>query len=332
MTILLSHVKCAAFELPFSSEEQFGDNFNDQGGLDSTQEILEFLSENRIIHQSGEKWHWMAETYPSESVSLRSAAEENVVIIDKTLPKEKVIGEIDLFAAQMMVHDDAIYIHESQQYHVDKLDWERRKAFVHQVKVDHYTDAHLKTDLKVLEIFEEEPVKHGVKGYGEVVATSLTTMYKKIKFNTHENIGWGKIHLPEIELHTTAFWFSFAENTSETLNIDQQALGDGLTAVANVLAQVVPLFVMGDPRDFYSIPIVRAPLSQLPTIFIWERYPGGVGFSKKLFHIHDAAADAAINLITSCGCQNGCPSCVGPVLEIGEEGKEIAIKLLELIK
>ncbi len=329
LIILLSHIKCAAFELPFTSDEKFGSRFDNSGGLDSTREILEFLAEEHILHEADGKWHWMAETYPAEAISLRSAAEENVVIIDKTHPDEKVIGEIDLFAAPLMVHDEAIYIHEGQQYHVDKLDWERRKAYVHEVEVDHYTDAQLKSDLKVIEIIEENQRETCTIGYGDVVVTNLATMYKKIKFNTHENIGWAKINLPELELHTMAFWYSFPEHVAELLGIDGQQLGDGIKAVSNVFSRVVPLFVMGDMRDFASMPMVRAPLWQKPTVFVWDQYPGGVGFSKKLFHIYAAAARAAIGLISGCGCQNGCPSCVGPVLEVGEHGKATAMLLLD---
>ncbi len=329
LVILLSHIKCAAFELPFTTSERFGEDLKGNGGLDSTQEILEYLEEERVIHKAGDRWHWMAETYPAETISLRSAAEENVVIIDKTTPEEKVIGEIDLFAAPMMVHDEAIYIHEGQQFHVDKLDWERRKAYVHQVKVDHYTDAQLKSDLKVIEITDEDHTDTRSLGYGEIVVTNLVTMYKKIKFNTHENIGWAKIDLPEMELHTTAFWYGFPEEVHEILGIDKQQLGDGLKAASNVLSHVVPLFVMGDRRDFAAMPMVRAPLWQKPTLFIWDQYPGGVGFSKKLFSIYPEIAKACIGLVNDCGCENGCPACVGPVLEVGDQGKAVSIQLFE---
>ncbi|MBD3374848.1 DUF1998 domain-containing protein, partial [candidate division KSB1 bacterium] len=245
---------------------------------------------------------------------------------------ERVIGEIDLFAAPMMVHDDAIYIHESQQYHVDQLDWERRKAYVHPVRVDYYTDAQLKTNLKVLEIEEEEPLAIGKKGYGEIVVTSLATMYKKIKFNTHENVGWGKIHLPELEMHTTSFWYSFPEDMAHQLEIEEQQFGDAMKGVANVLQNIVPLYVMGDPKDFQAQPMMRSPLWKLPTVFVWERYPGGVGFSRKLYHNISDIAHAGVDLVTRCGCKQGCPSCVGPVLEVGQYAKETARHLLESIR
>lgn len=331
LLILLSHIKCAAFELPFSDRERFGERGNGEGGVDGTQEILKFLEENRVLHKSQDRWHWMAEVYPAEAVSLRSAAEENVVIIDKTTPQEKVIGELDLFAAPLMVHDGAIYIHESTQYHVDHLDWPGRKAYVRRVEVDYYTDAQLKSNLKILEIIEESKFNDARSALGEVAVTNVATMYKKIKFNTHENVGWAKINLPELTMHTQAFWCDFPDHLYETWQMPQQEFGDALKAAANVLANVAPLFLMADPRDLSVLPMMRATHSQRPTIFIWELYPGGVGYCQKLFRVYRQVAQTGLELVQKCACLNGCPSCVGPALEVGEKGKEGAIKLLQYL-
>jgi DEAD/DEAH box helicase domain-containing protein len=331
LLLLLSHIKCAAFELPFGTNEQFGTDYEQKGGLDSTQEILDYLAESNIVHRAGEKWHWMAETYPAESISLRSAAQENIVIIDKTTPQEKVIGEIDLFAAQLMVHDEAIYLHESRQFHVDKLDWPRRKAYVKSVQVDYYTDAHLKSNLKVLEQSEETEFNKNISlGYGEVAVTTLATMYKKIKFHTHENIGWGKIHLPELELHTMAFWCTFPSNIHETMNINKEELGDGLKGLAHLLNNIVPLFIMSDRSDISALPMVRSPFSEKPSIYIWEHYPGGTGLSKKVYHSFENIKIASSDALQSCTCEVGCPSCVGPQVQVGEKGKAVAMALLSL--
>lgn len=329
LIILLSHIKCAAFELPFAFNERFGRRWDGEEGVDATQEILAYLEENRVVHKAAERWHWMAEVYPAEAISLRSAAEENVVIIDRTTPQERVIGEIDLFAAPLMVHDEAIYLHGSLQYHVDHLDWERRKAYVHEVAVDHYTDAQLKSDLRVLDISEECAIGMAMAGYGEVSVTSVATMYKKIKFGTHENIGWGKINLPESTMHTMAFWYAFPETIHEELAIPQQEFSDGLKAAANVLGNIAPLFIMGDPRDIGVLPMMRAALWHKPALFIWERSPGGVGHSSKLFQIYRDVVLAGIELVRNCGCDSGCPSCSGPALEVGETGKQHALKVLE---
>ena len=328
LMILLSHIKCAAFELPFVAGERYGESF-EGGGLDSTNEFLEFLEEQRVLHRAGDSWHWMAETYPAEAVSLRSAAEENVVIIDTTNPKEQVIGEIDLFAAQLMVHEEAIYLHEGRQFHVDRLDWERRKAYVQQVHVDHYTDAQLKSDLKVLDVFEQKPCNDDLLGYGEVAVTSVATMYKKIKFSTHENLGWGKIHLPELELHSSAFWYALPSDFETASGWSTNTFGEGLKGTANLLANVLPVFLMCDRRDYSALPMVKSPFTGRPTIFLWEHYPGGIGFSKKLFSMFDQAVQAAIQVLNACGCERGCPSCVGPTPEIGENGKSAAQKILD---
>ncbi len=329
LVILLDHIKCGAFELPFMEDEKFG--------VETTREILEYLEENRVLHHvSGSpdgnepgKFHWMTDAYPAEAVSLRSATPENVVIIDTT-NEERVIGEINLLDAPIMLHDDAIYIHESKQYHVDTLDWERQKAYVHQVQVDYYTDAHTDTSLRVLDIFEEAEIPAGKKGHGEVNVHWQTTKYKKFKFETHENIGFGKVELPELEMHTTAYWWEFQPDIGDKLQLSQATLGDGLKALANALSTVVAIFMMCDPKDIRSVPMVRAPMTQHPTIYVYDNHAGGVGFSRKIFHLHDEIKKAALELVQSCACENGCPSCVGPVLEVGETGKDSAVALLRL--
>jgi len=322
LIILLSHLKCAAFELPFKENEQFG--------IDATEELLKYLEEHNVLHKSGEQYHWTSETYPAEDISLRSAAPDNVVIIDKTAG-ERVVGEVDLFSAPVLVHDEAIYIHESIQYHVDKLDWDRRKAYVKKVNVDYYTDAQTKTNIRVIDEFESGEVYGGKRAHGEVSVTTIATLYKKIKFNTHENVGSGKIHLPEMSMHTTAYWWELENDLMEELNLSEPHLAQGLTALSNVLENVAPIWVMTDPKDLRTIPMLRSPFSQKPTIYIYEFTPGGVGYSKKLFKIHQDLLIAAKELILSCGCKSGCPSCVGPVLEVGENGKGSALNILQCI-
>ena len=128
------------------------------------------------------------------------------MIIDTTPDRPRVIGELDLFSAQTLVHEDAIYLHESAQFHVDRLDWDERKAYVRRVDVDHYTQAELAVTLKPLDVFARAAVAGGQRVHGEVMVASRATIYKKLKFVTNENLGWGRIHLPELELQTTAYW------------------------------------------------------------------------------------------------------------------------------
>ncbi len=321
LAILLSHIKCAAFELPFEEEERYGQT--------SSREMMEYLAEHGVVHNSGGKWHWVADTYPAEDVSLRSAVIENVVIIDTTR-SHRVIGETDLFSAQLLLHDDAIYLHEGAQYHVDKLDWERKEAYVRSVSVNYYTDAQMKTDIHTLDTFVEEPVPAGRKGHGEIGLITKATMFKKIKLQTHENLGVGKIHLPELEHHTTSYWWMLDESLELQLRDEGLSLGDGLKGLAHLLGQVAPLYIMSDPADIRAIPMVRAPLTGTPAVFIYDTYPGGVGFARKLFDLHQLLLDAARELLRRCACPSGCPSCVGSALEAGDLAKNSAARLLRL--
>ncbi len=328
LVILMSHIKCSAFELPFADGEKFGYG---KTRVEATSEILEYLEENKVLHHAEGRWHWMTDAYPAEAVGLRTATPENVVIIDTT-NEERVIGEVNLLDAPTMLHDEAIYIHEAAQYHVDKLDWDRRKAYVHGVETDYYTDAHTDTSIHVLETFEQAdlPMPAMKKAHGEVNVNCQTTKFKKLKFGSHENIGYGPVELPEISMHTTSYWWEFPDDLATRLQVAPSVIGDALKALAHVLQSAAAIYLMCDIRDVRAVPMVRAPLTQKPTIFIYDNHAGGVGFSKRLFAMHDELKIAARDLITKCGCAAGCPSCVGPALEIGEQGKAGALRLLEI--
>lgn len=323
LIIAASHIKCAAFELPFVDGEAFGFD------AASTEEILQYLADNRILRHVKGKWYWSAETYPAEDISLRTAAPGNVVILDTT-DKGRVIGEVDIFAAPAEVYENAIYIHQSEQFTIDRLDLDDRKAYARPVETDYYTDAQIKVDLKVLDTFDNEAVGGAEKHTGELSVTWLPTMYKKVKFGTHENVGWGEIHLPESTMHTTAYWIEFPEDSSERFKLPQEELGAALNALANTLRQVAPVQVLCDPTDIRAHANLRSPFSDKPTIYLYETYPGGVGFSDKLYTHHHRLLEAAVSLLANCTCKEGCPSCVGPALEAGEHGKQGALKLAQL--
>lgn len=321
LLILVDHLKCAAFELPFKDGERFG-------AVDPA-EILEYLEEESILYHAGDTWYWTAETYPAEGLSLRTAARDNVVIIDQSRPGQtRVIGEIDSFAAPMLVHSEAIYMHEAQQYHVDRLDWEEKKAYVHPVDVDYYTDAAMSVRVQILDQFSPgEPWAE--RHHGEVLVGAIVTQYKKIKLHTHENVGWGQVHLPEEQMHTSAYWLSLPEHVSERMRTAE--LNGALLGLANVLGNVAPLFLMCDPRDLGVYPQVRSPFTERATIFIYDKVPGGIGFSEKLYELHSDLMRAARELVGRCSCQSGCPSCVGPAHEVGEYGKQRTLEILRLL-
>lgn len=315
--ILVSHIKCAAFELPFADGETFG--------KENIYEILDFLEGERILRHVGGRWHWMAESFPAEEVSLRSASAENFVIIDIT-KDAKVIGEVDQSSAPMMIHEEAIYIHAGQQYQVEKLDYEEKKAYVRKVDADYYTDANLAVEIKVLDVFREKTVDNGQNYVGEVMVTSLATMFKKIKFFTHENLGFGHIHLPPEEMHTTAYWLSIPENIKE---LSREEMESGLLGLCNVMVNIAPLYLMCDPKDIRGVVQIRSPFTQKPTIYIYDNFPGGVGFSEKLYNMQDQLLKAARQVIMECNCEDGCPSCVGPYDEVGFGSKNFALKIIK---
>lgn len=158
------------------------------------------------------------------------------------------------------------------------------------------------------------------------MVTSLVTMFKKIKFDTHENLGWGQVHLPELELQTTAYWMTLNEVPVSIHSQDD--LQNGLMGIANVLGQIVPLYLMCDPRDINVVYHVKSPFTQKPTIYIYDSCPGGIGFSERLYELHLELFKKAREVISECSCESGCPACVGPASENAENSKSLAIKLL----
>jgi len=321
LIILVDHIKCAAYELPFERGEEFG--------VATTEEVLDYLVEERVLNKAkDERYYWMSDHLPSHNISLRSAAQENVVIIDMTA-QNRVIGETDRFSALTTLHEKAIYIHEGVQYQVEKLDLEYGKAFVRKVDCDYYTDAELAVQLTVLDEFKSETAPEVCHGYGEVAVNAMPTIYKKIKFDTHENLGWGKIHLPEAELHTMSYWVTFEDEL--TKNMSKEQIESGLVGTANLLKGVAPIYLMCAPGDIHVQPQVRALHTKAPTVFLYDSYPGGIGLSDKVYQVRRNLYETALSLLDSCGCETGCPSCVGPVEIVGEHGKATTRRFLQSV-
>ncbi|MGN7939748.1 DEAD/DEAH box helicase [Metabacillus sp. 22489] len=302
LVVLVDHLKCAAFELPFKEDDTFdGLELND---------ILQFLAEERVLHYNEDTYYWMNDSFPAHNISLRSASQENVVIIDQSdIANVKVIGEMDRFSSMTLLHDEAIYLHQGVQYQVEKLDWEEKKAFVREVDVDYFTDANLAVQLKVLEEDLHEDHNHVELGFGDVTVQAMATIFKKIKFDTHENIGSGPIHLPEEELHTNAAWISI--NDSLKSELPEKRLEEALISVAHLFQHIAPLKVMCDPSDLHVVAQIKSVHNQKPTIFLYDRYPGGVGLAKKIFETMNIIVLEAISLLSDCPCKEGCPSCIG---------------------
>lgn len=317
--ILLSHFKCSAYELPFKEGEPFGNAL----GVES---MLHFLAEGGILRQVGDVWHWSAEDFPASEISLRTAMTENFLIMDISNPKQvRVVGEMDRFAVPMLLHENAIYLHEGVQYQVEKLDFDACKAFIRRVDVDYYTDADLNISLSLLDINESK----GRAAFGDIKVTSLVKIFKKMKFDTGESLGYGPVRLPETDMHTEAMWLTLSPE--EAARYEKDSLQNGMLGICNALRIVGPLNLMCSPRDIAVSYQVKSPLTDRPTVILYDNSPGGIGLAQKGYHMYAVLLKHAEALIRHCGCEEGCPSCVGPPAEIGRDGKQMALKLIEVL-
>jgi DEAD/DEAH box helicase domain-containing protein len=343
LSILINHVECAAFELPFQDGEKFG--------TVEIGEILKYLEEDQLVHHSKDKWYYTSEAYPADGISLRSISSDNFVVVDAT-ERTKAIAEVDFTSALTTLHPKAIYICEGEQYFVEELDYEQRKAYVKKTDVDYYTDAIDYTKIKILDIFDKKRLDRFDTAHGEVHVATQVVGFKKIKFHTMENVGAGDLSLPQNEMHTTSYWLTVPASILQSLPFSSEQKINGLYGLAYILHHVSPLFLMCDLHDIgasigdnstgESVPPkdMLAKIQPLhgtpfyfemdfePNIFIYDNYPGGIGLSPSLFDLEKRLLETCLKTIAACPCQDGCPSCVGPTAESGEQAKEVAVDIL----
>jgi DEAD/DEAH box helicase domain-containing protein len=348
--ILLDHVKCAAFEMPFGDDEQFG--------ALNVQEILAVLSEEGYVHNADGQWNWTHESYPADAVSLRSVSSDNFVVVDTTAG-ERVIAETDFTSGPATLHEKAIYIIEGQLFQVERLDFDGRKAYVRSVDCDYYTDAITYTKVTILDTFgsmagADAPVdgrsssmpQTSVASHGEVHVVSRVVGFKKIKFYTNENVGSGELDLPEQQMHTSSYWITIPASVMASLPYGGDDKRDGVIGLAFAMKNVAQLLLMCDGHDIgLSVDggsldrstrtggAAGAPgaLAIEPGIFIYDNYPGGIGFSRPLFDMHALLLERTRDLIATCPCDSGCPSCVGPEGNTGPHAKVVASTILDLL-
>ena len=324
--ILVDHVKCAAFELPFTPVEQFGRH--------DVQEVLGILAEQGLVYRTGAsddpdqpsdegQWNWTSESYPADAVSLRSVSSDNFIIVDIT-QEPRVIGETDFTSGPSTLHEKAIYIVEGTLYQVEKLDFEGRKAYVREIDCDYYTDAITYNRVTIIDTFSEPAVASN----GEVHVVSRVVGFKKIKFYTNENIGSGELDLPEQQMHTTSYWLTVPAELMGVLPFASDDRRDGIVGLSFAMKQVAQLLLMCDAHD---IGISIDMEEQSPRIFVYDNYPGGIGFSAPLYRMHDELLSATQRLISECPCESGCPGCVGPVGNTGPLAKTAALRILDLL-
>ena len=330
--IFMDHLKCAAFELPFAEGEAFGSSASTgEAGLEgsATEAGLELLEEDGIVRRTGGRWFWSNQSYPSEKISLRSATADNVVIVDETGGGSRVIGEMDRPSAKELIFDNAVYIHLGRQFMVRRLDIENRVCHVAEKDVDYWTDAVVKTDIEVLTEDERFFLGEGAQGpqilhaakpvaecvLGDVLVRSQAEKFKKLRFHSHENVGYGEISLPPEEMQTRAIALLFSPGTRAG---DALASGSSeafkaavLSGAGRLLHDIAPAFLMCDPRDLGRVERLRDPHFGCAAIFFFDRYPGGTGLAEGLAGLLASSVSAARERLNACPCGGGCPSCIG---------------------
>lgn len=354
--ILIQHLKCAAFEAPFelsargarpaSPEAAVGESYLSLDA-NATRDALDYLASHGLVHESGGRYHWAGEAFPASSVSLRNIGWDNFIIVD--VATEKTLAELDFRATHTMLHEQAIYQHDAEQYQVERLDFENHKAFVRKVAPDYFTTALTYRTVAVIEERTTRGLGRAHLGFGDVKVIEKVTGYKKIKFFTHENAGYGDVHLPEMQMHTTSFWLTLSEAVISELPYPRATVIDGLRGLGGALETVSALAMMCDPRDLGQtlgdggLPGGDGELSAPgrdyhagrtggfdPTVFLFDAHPGGVGLAERLYERSAELLDNARLLIETCPCASGCPACVGPAEE--SVRKRVALHILNALE
>ena len=314
--ILMNHFKCSAYELPFRDGESFGN-------AEGTEELLSYLEDSHILRHVSDTWHWAAEDFPASEISLRTAMAENFVIMDITKPASpRLVGEMDRFTAPMLLHENAIYLHEGQTYQVEKLDFDACKAFIRRVDSDYYTDADLNVSISLLSVDQEAENA----ALGEVKVTALVKLFKKIRFDNGENVGYGPVRLPETDMHTTAMWITLPDEITNAYPKD--TLQGGMLGIANLLRIAAPFYLMCAAHDVSVHYQVKCVFTGKPTLILYDNSPGGIGLAEKAYRMREMMLRHCLDIVSDCSCPSGCPSCVGPASIVGSDGKKAAKQIL----
>ena len=349
--ILVSHLKCAAFELPVGDDERFGD-------LD-VRRFLGALEDEGVLHHTGHRWHWAAETYPADHTSLRTVTTDNFLVIDTTARDEKqtkrrqIIAEVDWGSAFATIYPKAIYLVESEPYEVQELHFredEEKVAYVKRVAVDYFTDAVSAKGVWILRRLAEVSQPAYLAEQGEVLVAEKVVGFKKIKMGTLENVGSGEVELPQQEMQTTAAWLTVGPEVLARVNPSRAEVIDGLRAVTYLLHHLAPIFLLCDIRDLGSwlgdttpatsgVVATRESAKRRlmdadqfnPTIYLYDSHAGGIGLAEHVFEILPDLLRRGLATLEACACRAGCPSCVGPVNEVGRRAKATAQALLRAL-
>jgi DEAD/DEAH box helicase domain-containing protein len=404
LLILLSHIRCAAYEMPFRQGEAFG-----KVDAAEVKELLDLLVSDGQLHASGDKYFWMSEDYPADQINLRGASSETVLLQAEEKGEKRVIGQIDLLGAHWMVHPEAIYIHEGRSYFVKDLDLEEKVAHLHPSDADYYTSPQSRSTVSLIEEQAQAEMRGSQKFYGDLAVATQVVGFQKLKWFSNEIPGSGVVDLPPVELRTTGYWFALEDSLVDSLrekglwsndaneygpNWQQQKeaarerdeytcqicglpedgrahdvhhinpfrsfashkeanrltnlitlcradhrraesavrIRSGLAGLSFALRHLAPLFLMCDIHD---IGVEADPKSDLaegkPVVVIFDYAQDAMGFSQRLFELHDELIRSAYELVVACECNDGCPSCVGPGGELGQGSKKETLAILEAL-
>lgn len=309
--VAVGHLRCALRELPLRGEE--GEVMGEFTGA-----LLEILSDEGMARQLNGQWFYSRSGYPAAEVSLRNISEPTYTIVEETEQGPQVIGALDEVSAFFQLHTHAVYLHNGQTYFVDRLDVDRKVALVSQKGLDYYTQAVDETSITVNNTEQEGAWRVSQVCFGEVSVATLVMMFKKVKFEDRDSIGWENLDLPEFKLDTAACWVVPPQEAINACRQFGRVPSEGLKGIANVMGEVVPLFSMCDPSDIGTV--VDSSNTGRPTAFLYDRHPGGIGFAEKAYEMMEAVMSACLMVVSECECQDGCPSCVGAPLPPGEDG------------
>jgi DEAD/DEAH box helicase domain-containing protein len=346
--ILINHVKCAAFELPIGAEEAFGGDVSAH---------LAALEDEGVLHRAGEHFHWSSETYPADHISLRTVTSDNFLVIDTTsrdaaqVKRRQIIAEVDWKSAFSMIYPKAIYMLEGDPFEVQELHYredEEKVAYVKRVAVDYFTDAISAKGVWILQRFGRQETPGLLAEQGEVLVAEKVVGFKKIKMGTLENVGSGEVELPQQEMQTTSVWLTLHPGLLAEVSPRRDDLVDGLRALTHLLHSLAPIFLLCDIRDVgvwlgdgspsqagqvVTRETMRAQLLQgetfTPTIYLYDNQPGGIGLAERIFEVLPDLLARGLGTLEACGCRSGCPSCVGPVNEVGRQAKPISLAILK---
>jgi DEAD/DEAH box helicase domain-containing protein len=308
--LLAGHLQCAAFELPLRAEDAL--LFGPQ-----TTAIADLLEGTGAVKRIDRSWYWSSTEYPAADVSLRSISDANYAIQD-TSNGNRVIGTVDAISAPESVYPGGVYLHDAETYLVRKLDLEARIAYVERADVDYYTQAVLNHSVRAGEVQATRDATRGRAHFGDATVTWRTTAFRKVRFYSQESLGQTRLDLPPQHLETTACWFLPSPEALALPGRHGLKAIEGLMGIRNVAVNMLPLVAMCDRLDVGGL--VDSSNFGTPAMFLYDRYPKGLGFAEKGYELFEELLGHCLATITACSCEEGCPSCVGlPITRPAQE-------------